>query len=123
MVNKELIIQRHRELMDKVEDEKQLKEKENMILGELRCSWCERMIIDGQDTHFYFCVLHKNIFCDSCAHNFYKAEIDLKDAPKCKNKFLSKQIGYDCIYEKKFLKLKEIEEDNHLTDKGVIKAE
>lgn len=92
-------------LRKQIEAQKSLIEKKDMIHGELRCSWCEKWITD-EETHFYFCTEHHNLFCDRCAKNFYNREVEHKDAPKCKNKYL---IGTDqnCIYEKKFTELQE----------------
>lgn len=58
------------------------------------CSWCGEEI---EDNHYYVCEFHKKVFCDNCAHNFYKREINFHLAPKCDEK---DKINTTCIWKK-----------------------
>lgn len=80
-------------------------EKENKDKDDLCCSWCKGKIIESKDkswNFFYKCVYHRSILCYNCAHNFFKSEINYRDAPKCKQNYGENHI--DCIWEKKAIK-------------------
>lgn len=93
--------------------EKEIKDKaEPKIehkIGELKCYWCDKLNHESSglpvnpfisDDHYYFCIHHKTVFCDRCAHNFRHGDIKYKDAPKCPHNI----PHIDCICEKRIIK-------------------
>lgn len=59
-----------------------------------KCVWCKEEI----DEQFrFFCDFHKETFCDHCVKNYYKPEIEWKDAPHCSRNRIDK---HDCIYKR-----------------------
>jgi hypothetical protein len=108
-------ISKLKEIENHMQVHKVIQEKENHI-KELKCHFCGYWIDDSLDEHYYFCEIHKNVFCDKCAKNNYQREINFREAPKCKGKFMSvnkkdyfgENINPNCIYLKRFLKLQEI---------------
>lgn len=80
-------------------------------LNELKCSWCNQFIVieNDDDTIYYECIFHGNIFCNDCAHNNYTPAwhaTELGEAPHCRNNLMRQ----DCIYAKKIIKKLEEEE-------------
>jgi len=83
---------------------KEIEYKNKLLSGEtkivfldLLCSECKEQITNKDKDHYYRCIIHKTIFCDFCARNSNKKEIERCDAPKCKQSLIDRQ---DCIYEK-----------------------
>lgn len=58
------------------------------------CDGCGEQI---EDEFFYKCIFHAKAFCESCAKNEGKDEIDYKQAKVCIIRGLNK---YECIYSK-----------------------
>ena len=98
-------------LKQQIEQQKQSVQKEQEI-KELKCANCDRWIIEGEDKHYYYCTLHNTIFCDRCAKNYYHTDINVNNAVHCEGWKLDAIHGNDCFYEKRFLKLKEVSNDN-----------
>lgn len=86
-----------RKIKLQLEHEEVLKNFENEIKvinpKGLKCVWCGELI---KEEYHYYCKTHKKVFCDYCAKNFYKAEISVSEAPRCRNI----KYGDECIYNK-----------------------
>ena len=63
----------------------------------LACSWCSLDLEDkdNEQKHYFRCEKHGTVFCDNCARNFERREIEVKLAPKCR---VFKKIN--CVYKK-----------------------
>jgi hypothetical protein len=80
----------------------ELRERTIQKIKELKCSWCEKPIMNNEHDEYIFwqCRACGALFCYDCSH--VKGDVFSKDAVKCKCR------GKDCIWERKVLKPKEV---------------
>lgn len=61
-----------------------------------KCDFCLKEFKDQEV--YYFCVIHRFNYCDSCAKNYYKRKIEYRKAPNCSKKIVDFK---NCIAVKK----------------------